>query len=117
MRLHHISLIAPLLQIIDDFTDVTAPQKRFFKYWNRFMSQTRDSIHQQRLPHACVSFVQQYATILQQEEGMEEELISHLTNMHDEGVIGRIHVSEIMSIYNELAYRAKTLQQDGEDAV
>lgn len=105
--------LAFVSQIIDDFSDVTDPQKRFFKHWNRFMSETRSSIHQQRLPHVCIAFVQQYATTLQEEKGMEAELISHLTNMHDEGVIGGIHVLDIMNVYNELAYRAKLKSTGG----
>jgi hypothetical protein len=53
-------------------------------------------------PAICMQFVKDHAQHLKQEDGLEEELISHLCNLFDEGHVGRVHITEIMATYNEL---------------
>jgi hypothetical protein len=97
-------LTSDTLQEIDEYIDVTAPQKKFFKLWNQFVSQVTDNITlpPDELPNLCLQFVEAHALELREEEGMEEELICHLTNLFDEVFLGKIHITEIMSTYSKL---------------
>ena len=54
-----------------------------------------------RIPAICLQFVREQALDLKQ-EGLENELICHLCNLFDEGHLGRVHITEVMELYNSL---------------
>lgn len=83
---------------------MTPTQKKFFKIWNQFLTTKTCAfdgvpISHQQLPLACASFVKAKAATLQQ-EGLRDELICHLFNLCAEGHIGRVHMTEVMALYN-----------------
>ena len=100
-----LNLVISECQEIDDFMDVEKRQKRFFKLWNEFRARATTPLPVHSLPRTCLNFVKENALVLKQEIGMEEELICHLSNLYDEGVLGSVHVAEIMSTYNALLDR------------
>lgn len=55
-----------------------------------------------QLPDICLQFVQEYAPLLHKEKDLEDELICHLANLVEEQHIGRIHLTELMTLYNNI---------------
>lgn len=111
---------------IEEYTDVTNSQKRFFHIWNSFMTRQREqTIHTiptiRQLPRLLESFVREQHvdarqgrrddTIFSSNQELQQEWICHLTNLYDEVYISQWHITECMTLYNklwkELAERSK----------
>jgi len=83
---------------LDEFTDVSGPEKAFFKLWNEFV-ESIPLITERSLPNQCFTFINAHALLLRQ-KNLEEQLIWHLTNLWDEGLIGQSHVVDCMKRYH-----------------
>lgn len=85
---------------LDEFTDVSGSEKAFFNLWNEFV-EAIPLITERSLPNQCYSFINSHALCLS-EKNLEEQLIWHLTNLWDEGLIGQSHVVDCMKRYHML---------------
>jgi hypothetical protein len=96
---HYCSFLS--CQLLDEFTDVSDGEKRFFRMWNEFIwGFPRLKISQQVMPSLCRRFVQENAAALC-ESGLEEAFTCHLTNLWDEGLLSQTDLLEFMKImYN-----------------
>ena len=89
-----------------DLADVAVKEKQFYLLWNNFM-RTNPVLSEIQLPSQLRKFVQEHAETVV-ERDLDEQLISHLTNMWCEGVIGASNMSECMEMYNEIVVRNKS---------
>lgn len=104
-NLHCISLLS--LQFLDEFGDVSIEEKRFFVMWNDFIK--RDTkIPRSILPQLCLHFVQVSAATIQK-SGLEEQIIWHLTNLWDEGLISQSDLLACMTEYHEIVMQTSKL--------
>src|SRR3569832_1586293 len=79
-----------VLQLLDDFKDLSEKEKLFFKLWSRFIQSIKTTVHIKDLPRYCIQFVNDYAEDLNK-HNLEEQWTWHLTNLWDEGHISRSH--------------------------
>jgi len=98
------SLLRPLLllrQQLQEFTDVSEKEKRFFRMWNRFLQRAQSDkgvVPLRALPDFCAQFVAEHSSSIR-DRGLEEELTLHLANLWDEGHISRSHILDCMRVY------------------
>jgi hypothetical protein len=73
-------------ELIDEFTDVTEPEKEFIKLWNGFLSD-KIVLLPDLVPRPT-QFIEKFAIIIHA-QGLYDELLAHLMNMWDNGHLGR----------------------------
>jgi hypothetical protein len=81
-----------------DFIDVEEPEKVFFLLWNKFV-QSDTVIPRKSLPRICYDFVETHAEKLH-EANLREQLMFHMSNMWDEGLVSDDHILSCMHLYN-----------------
>jgi VEFS-Box of polycomb protein len=111
--------------LLDEFTDVSESEKKFFKLWNTFVSSQQQHCHDNNdnnrityicnktLPRLLHLFVQQYSSILVQDDQQDgnklsEEWIKHLANLWDEGQLNRNDMVDVMQHYTEMSQNIAT---------
>jgi hypothetical protein len=89
--------------LIDEFTDVSAAEKTFFKLWNRFMASFGNGcvVAHGEMPEACVVFIRTNANVIRNEK-LEEPLVATLLNLWEESHISQTHLYEAMQLYAEI---------------
>lgn len=85
-------------QLLDEFEDVSDDEKRFLKLWNNFI-RSCTLISDASIPSRCMHFVQKYANEMHQ-LGLRNELLLHLTNFWDYGLISPGHVETCLKLFD-----------------
>lgn len=85
--------------LMDEFEDVTAKEKIFMKMWNRYIKCTH-VIGDRDMPGKCHEFVAQHKKQLH-EGGLRLNLLLHLFNLWDSGVISSNRILSCMSLFDD----------------
>ncbi|KAG4305600.1 hypothetical protein PORY_001156 [Pneumocystis oryctolagi] len=89
---------------LDDFMDITAPEKAFMKLWNKFIMKDRP-IGRCHLPDSIMRFVYSHKNILQT-ENLVSEFWKHLLNLVQYKIIDLVTLRKSMevvrNIHNEI---------------
>jgi VEFS-Box of polycomb protein len=96
--LSSLMLLYLFLQCLNEFLDVTDSEKTFLNLWNRF-ARSSTVIPDGEVAGMCLTFIR---TRMDQLQGLRQELLMHLINLWETRLIGSRHVSEYMSVYDEL---------------
>lgn len=95
-----------------DFTDVTEPEKLFFILWNRYI-RSDTIIAKKKVPWLCAMFVEKYTQTLL-DENLTHQLLLHLMNFVDFGMINEDHLQKIMQRHYFLSAEIKQKQKKEE---
>jgi len=85
--------------LMDEFEDVAAKEKVFMKMWNRYIKCTH-VIGDRDMPRKCHEFVAQHKKQLH-EGGLRLNLLLHLFNLWDSGVISSNRILSCMSLFDD----------------
>jgi len=88
-------------ELLEDFEDVTTPEKCFTKLWNRFM-RCHVVVPDHEIPSRCLKFIETYYSELNC-MNLRQELLLHLCGLWDTGLISSSHLSQFMRKFEELA--------------
>ena len=89
-----------LLQMLEEFTDVSEEEKRFFRIWNAYIG-SNTATPQKSIPFRSLDFVKKYGKQMSKCK-MGELLVWHLTNLWDEGLISHFHLLACIHQYDLL---------------
>eukprot|EP00804_Cyclotella_cryptica_P013823 CCRYP_020887-RA/>CCRYP_020887-RA protein AED:0.10 eAED:0.10 QI:0/-1/0/1/-1/1/1/0/632 len=85
--------------LMEEFEDVSAKEKKFMQLWNRFIFR-HVVIADRDIPGKCHEFIQRYRMELKR-DGMRDNLLLHLMNLWDSGVISSVRILACMQVYDE----------------
>jgi len=86
-------------EMLEEFEDVTPKEKGFMKIWNRYIK-CNHVIADKDMAMKCHDFVLENRKVLI-EEGMRLNLLLHLFNLWDSGVISSSRILSCMTLYDE----------------
>jgi len=86
-------------EMLEEFEDVTPKEKGFMKIWNRYIK-CNHVIADKDMAMKCHDFVLKNRKVLI-EEGMRLNLLLHLFNLWDSGVISSSRILSCMSLYDD----------------
>ncbi len=85
---------------MDEFDDVTPQEKRFTKFWNRFMK-SHEVIADHAIPSKCFEFIRNHANFLI-EHGLRDELMLHFMGLWDSGLLSSTHLMTLMAEFDKV---------------
>lgn len=99
-RIHGLICVI-LMQLLNEFTDVSSKEKTFFCLWNNFLKRLRFERHisENQIGEIVLLFTTKYATFLKR-EGLEEQLQWHCANLWDEGHLSADGILAVMMTYS-----------------
>ena len=86
-------------EMLEEFEDVTPKEKGFMKIWNRYIK-CNHVIADKDMAMKCHDFVLKNRNVLI-EEGMRLNLLLHLFNLWDSGVISSSRILSCMALYDD----------------
>ena len=86
-------------ELLDEFEDVTDDEKKFMKLWNSFI-RCNHIIADRDVPAKCTEFVAKHGKFLR-DESLRLQLLLHLFNLWDSGVISSARISACMRMYDD----------------
>lgn len=78
-------------------------------HWNNYMN-AHTVVSDQAIPQRCAHFIHSHTQILIKGD-LRQNLLLHLCNLWDEGVISSTHILDLISIYD--SYHSKFCIQKG----
>ncbi|KAL7538221.1 hypothetical protein ACHAXR_009031 [Thalassiosira sp. AJA248-18] len=85
-------------ELLDEFEDVSAREKVFMKLWNRFIK-SKHVIADRHVPRKCHEFILEHGKQLR-EGGLRLNLLLHLFNLWDSGVISSDRILSSMAMFD-----------------
>lgn len=104
-----VTLLTFSLQLIDDFEDVTEPEKRFIKMWNRFMG-SHTVVPDLAIAKRCLEFIRSHIVVLEKYK-LRRELNLHLTGFWDYRLLSQSHLHYCMREYDGLVQNIVAARQ------
>lgn len=95
--------------LIDDFEDVTEPEKRFIKMWNRFMG-SHTVVPDLAISKRCLEFIRSHIVVLEKYK-LRRELNLHLTGFWDYRLVSQSHLHYCMREYDGLVQKIVAKRQ------
>jgi len=98
-------------ELLDEFEDVTLPEKRFTKLWNKFIRKhivTPDL----KIPSKCMEFLDGCSLDLIRMD-LRQELLLHLSGLWDSGLISSSHLSQLMSKFDNIKRTMNVRRENG----
>lgn len=88
-------------ELLDDFEDVSPNEKLFMRLWNQFIK-CHTVLSDRSIPKRCMSFVRHIGQTLVTHE-LRQELLLHLFNLWDSGLLSSQHIEACMAEYDKMA--------------
>lgn len=88
-------------RLIDEFEDVTPPEKLFMKLWNAFVFR-KPVLADRALPKACLDFATTCATQLLQ-NNLRHNFLLHLFHLWDNSLLAANHISACLDVLDQTA--------------
>ena len=85
--------------LMEEFEDVSEKEKKLMQMWNRFIK-SHVVIADRSIPGKCMDFISAHLRELREGE-MRNNLLLHLTNLWDAGVISSARIAACMELYDE----------------
>jgi hypothetical protein len=86
--------------LLDDFSDMSCDEKKFMKLWNSFIK-SNIVIADKSIPKRCMAFIRANHAELKKQK-LRQELVSHLHNLWDHGLVSSDHIIECTLEYDSL---------------